>query len=149
MTTKPLTPSPTDANHQGLVSTVPSELARRQHEFEQLLALQSQRRQREDSARLDEQKIEVREESLVQEAYRLSMAKASFHAEKISWKRAMEDAVRQEEDTRRAMEDARRAIEDERRKREDAVQTELDTDVKLCYERNSAAERKQLERKRR
>lgn len=149
MTTKPLTPSPNDANHQGLVSAVPSELARRQHEFEQLLALQAQRRQREDSARLDEQKIEVREESLVQEAYRLSMAKASFHAEKISWKRAMEDAVRQEEDTRRAMEDARRTIENERRKREDAVQIELDTDVKLCYERNSAAERKQLERKRR
>lgn len=149
MTTKPPALTPNDPTPPGPTSAVPSELARRQHEFEQLLALQAQRRQREDTARLDEQKIEVREESLVQEAYRLSMAKASFHAEKISWKRAMEDQLRQEEDTRRAMEDARRTIEDERRKREDLVQTELDADVKLCYERNTAAERKQLERKRR
>lgn len=149
MATKPPSGSPNDAKAQGLSSSVPSELARRQHEFEHLLHLQSQRRQREDAARVDEQKIDVREESLVQEAYRLSMAKASFHAEKITWKRSMEDQVRQEEDTRRAMEDARRAIEDERRRREDAVQSDLDVDVKVCYERNSSAERKQMERKRR
>lgn len=126
-----------------------TELALKQEEFERLLGLQSERRQKEDAARVAEQKFEVREESLIREAYRLAMAKAGFHAEKISWKRALEDDVRAEEDTRRAMEDARRAIEDDRRKKEDQAQMELDADVKICYERNAMAERLDMERRRR
>jgi len=126
-----------------------ADLAQKQAEFERLLAIQAERRQKEDSLRSEEQRFAIREESLVREAYNLSMSKASFHAEKISWKRTMEDEVRKEEDTRRAIEDARRAIEDDRRKREEQAQMALDADVKQSYEQTVLVDRQEKGRMRR
>jgi hypothetical protein len=134
---------------EGVNSSSVQMLAKKQAEFEDLLAIQAERRQKEEAMRQEEQRFAMREERLVREAYQLAMMKASFHAEKISWKRSMEDQVREEEDTRRAMEDARRAVEDQRRKQEEQVQMALDSEVKLAYEQSTLADRAQKERVRR
>jgi hypothetical protein len=124
-------------------------LARRQAEFEQLLKIQAERRQKEDAQRLEEQRFAMREENLIREAHSLAAMKCNIHAEKISWKRSLEDEVRKEEDARRALEDARRAIEDKRRRQEEQTQMELDIALQLYYEQLSVVERVEKERLRR
>ena len=124
-------------------------LARKQDEFEQLLKIQAERRQKEDVQRLDEQRFAIREEKLIREAHTLASMKCAFHAEKISWKRAQEDEVRREEDARRALEDARRAQEDARRRGEEQVQMELDMALQHYYEQLAAVEHVEKDRLRR
>jgi hypothetical protein len=126
-----------------------NDLAQKQAEFESLLSIQSQRRQKEDNVRQEEQRFAMREEKVIRDAYNLAMMRAAFHAEKISWKRAMEDEVRREEDTRRAMEDARRAIEDDRRRHEEQSQMVFDAEVKVYYEQSTIVDRVEKERLRR